>query len=190
MGNTLFYGLEKLMIEENIKIIKGKEVKKLISINKKITSVELEDGTQLKANNVVCNADPPAVYSNLINEKFNTIFKWKMKRMEYSMGLFVYYFGTKKKYENVAHHTICFGKSYKEHLHKIFSKKILSVAQYATKLGYDSLSAEQIFELDQAIFRESKIFLLTPNFFSILKNFFIKFFNKLFQVFAHIIFRF
>tara|TARA_Y100000004_G_C8937094_1_gene422570 strand:- start:321 stop:1727 length:1407 start_codon:yes stop_codon:yes gene_type:complete len=40
---------------------------------------------------------------------------------------------------------------------KGFSKKILSVAQYATKLGYDSLSAEQIFELDQAIFRESKI---------------------------------
>ena len=98
MGGTgqIINGLEKLMIEENIKIIKGKEVKKLISINKKITSVELEDGTQLKANNVVCNADPPAVYSNLINEKFNTIFKWKMKRMEYSMGLFVYYFGTKK----------------------------------------------------------------------------------------------
>ena len=46
--------------------------------------------------------------------------------MNYSMGLFVYYFGTKKKYENVAHHTICFGKSYKEHLDKIFTKKILS----------------------------------------------------------------
>ena len=40
---------------------------------------------------------------------------------------------------------------------KGFSKKILSVAQYATRLGYDSLTAEQILELDQAIFRESKI---------------------------------
>jgi len=42
------------------------------------------------------------------------------------MGLFVYYFGSKKKYENVAHHTIYFGKSYKEHLNNIFEKKILS----------------------------------------------------------------
>ena len=49
-----------------------------------------------------------------------------MKRMDYSMGLFVYYFGTNKIYENVAHHTICFGKSYKEHLDKIFHKKVLS----------------------------------------------------------------
>ena len=128
MGGTgqIINGLEKLMIEENIKIIKGKEVKKLISINKKITSVELEDGTQLKANNVVCNADPPAVYSNLINEKFNTIFKWKMKRMEYSMGLFVYYFGTKKKYENIEHHTIKFGEKYEEHLNDIFNNKVLN----------------------------------------------------------------
>ena len=48
-----------------------------------------------------------------------------MKRMDYSMGLFVYYFGSKKQYKEVAHHTIYFGKSYKEHLNKIF-EKILS----------------------------------------------------------------
>ena len=36
--------------------------------------------------------------------------------MEYSMGLFVYYFGTKKTYDNVEHHTIKFGNKYKEHL--------------------------------------------------------------------------
>ena len=46
--------------------------------------------------------------------------------MNYSMGLFVYYFGSKKKFKDVAHHTIYFGKSYKEHLNKIFDKKELS----------------------------------------------------------------
>ena len=40
--------------------------------------------------------------------------------MEYSMGLFVYYFGTKKVYEKVEHHTIKFGNKYKEHLDDIF----------------------------------------------------------------------
>jgi len=49
-----------------------------------------------------------------------------MKRMDYSMGLFVYYFGSRKQYKDVAHHTIYFGKSYEKHLDKIFEKKILS----------------------------------------------------------------
>ena len=49
-----------------------------------------------------------------------------MKRMNYSMGLFVYYFGSKKQYKEVAHHTIYFGESYKKHLEMIFEKKILS----------------------------------------------------------------
>jgi phytoene desaturase len=42
------------------------------------------------------------------------------------MGLFVYYFGTKKKYDNVQHHTIKFGKKYKEHLEDIFSNHKLN----------------------------------------------------------------
>jgi phytoene desaturase len=46
-----------------------------------------------------------------------------MKRMDYSMGLFVYYFGSKKKYNDVAHHTIYFGETYEKHLDKIFEKK-------------------------------------------------------------------
>ena len=46
--------------------------------------------------------------------------------MEYSMGLFVYYFGTKKVYEDVEHHTIKFGDKYKEHLDDIFNNKKLN----------------------------------------------------------------
>ena len=42
------------------------------------------------------------------------------------MGLFVYYFGSKKQFKEVAHHTIYFGKSYEKHLSKIFDQKILS----------------------------------------------------------------
>ena len=46
-----------------------------------------------------------------------------MKRMDYSMGLFVYYFGSKIQYKDVAHHTIYFGNSYEKHLDKIFEEK-------------------------------------------------------------------
>ena len=45
--------------------------------------------------------------------------------MNYSMGLFVYYFGSKKQFKEVAR-TSYFGKSYEKHLSKIFDQKILS----------------------------------------------------------------
>ena len=130
MGGTgnIINGFEKLMNEEGVKIIKGREVIKIVSDKKKITGVQLDDQTIIQSNYVICNADPPAVYEKMLNERTNNsfLFKWKKNRMEYSMGLFVYYFGTKKKYENVEHHTIKFGNKYKEHLDDIFNKKKLN----------------------------------------------------------------
>ncbi|MDC0419279.1 phytoene desaturase family protein [Candidatus Pelagibacter sp.] len=130
MGGTgnIIKGFEKLMNEVGIKVIKGNEVKKIISKNTKITGVQLNNDNTINADIVICNADPPAVYEKLLDGNSNNsfLFNWKKKRMEYSMGLFVYYFGTKKIYENVEHHTIKFGNKYKEHLDDIFDKKKLN----------------------------------------------------------------
>ena len=94
----------------------------------KIIGIQLDDQTKIDANNVICNADPPAVYEKMLNGNKNNslLFKWKKNRMEYSMGLFVYYFGTKKTYDDVEHHTIKFGNKYKEHLDDIFDNKKLN----------------------------------------------------------------
>ena len=64
MGGTgnIIKGLETLMNEENIKIKKGFEVNKIISNGKTIKGIRLENGDEISANNVVCNADPPDVY--------------------------------------------------------------------------------------------------------------------------------
>ena len=130
MGGTgkVVKALEKLMLEEGIKIIKASEVTEIITENKSVKSVKINNSKIIECNYVVCNSDPPNVYKNLIKSKNNYgfLFKQKMKRMDYSMGLFVYYFGSKKKYKDVAHHTIYFGKTYKKHLEKIFENKILS----------------------------------------------------------------
>ena len=129
MGGTgeVIKGLEKLMIEENIKIIKGSEVTGINLNQNKIKSVQLNNQNEIDADNVVCNADPHDVYEKLLkNKKTSPIFNWKKKRMDYSMGLFVYYFGTKKIYEDVEHHTIKFGHKYKEHLDDIFENKKLN----------------------------------------------------------------
>ena len=130
MGGTgnIIKGLEKLMLEEGIDIIKNSEVTEIISKSNKITGIKLNNQEIIEAENVVCNADPPAFYEKMLkkNGQGSFIFNWKKKRMEYSMGLFVYYFGTKKIYPNVEHHTIKFGNKYKEHLEDIFNKKKLN----------------------------------------------------------------
>ncbi len=130
MGGTgsVVKALEKLMQEEGIQIIKDAEVTEIIAENKIVKAVKINNSKTINCDYVVCNSDPPNVYKNLIKSKnnYNFLFKQKMKRMDYSMGLFVYYFGSKKQYKNVAHHTIYFGKSYEKHLEKIFEKKTLS----------------------------------------------------------------
>jgi len=130
MGGTgkIVQALEKLMKEEDITILKNAEVVEFLTKNKKITGIQLKNGSIINCDYLICNSDPPNVYKNLIksNNQYNFLFNQKIKRMNYSMGLFVYYFGSKKKYNNIAHHTICFGDSYQDHLKKIFDDKILT----------------------------------------------------------------
>ncbi len=130
MGGTgnIIKGFEKLMNEEGVTIIKGHEVSKILSNGNKIIGVQLDNEKKINADHVICNADPPAVYDELLKSKNYTsmLFNWKKSRMEYSMGLFVYYFGTKKTFPNVEHHTIKFGNKYKEHLDDIFNNKKLN----------------------------------------------------------------
>ena len=67
MGGTgnIIKGFERLMNEVGIEIIKNSEVTKIISDNNKITGVQLNNQTNINGNNVICNADPPAVYEKL-----------------------------------------------------------------------------------------------------------------------------
>jgi phytoene desaturase len=44
----------------------------------------------------------------------------RLERCDWSMSLFVLYFGTKRAYRNVAHHTVVFGPRYQELLSEIF----------------------------------------------------------------------
>ena len=77
MGGTgnIIKGLEKLMEEEQIKIIKGHEVTKIISLNNKIKSIKLDNQKEIEADNIICNADPPSVYEKLLdNKKFSSLF--------------------------------------------------------------------------------------------------------------------
>jgi phytoene desaturase len=87
----------------------------------------LKTGEFFQADAVVCNADVAWTYLNLIKPEFRRKYTdKKVKSMTYSMSLFVYYFGTDRKYENMAHHEILMGPRYRELLDDIFNKKTLA----------------------------------------------------------------
>jgi phytoene desaturase len=50
----------------------------------------------------------------------------RIEKAKYSMSLFVWYFGTRRQYPDVAHHTIALGPRYRGLLHDIFDRKHLA----------------------------------------------------------------
>lgn len=103
------------------------EVGEILIENKKAAGVKLKSGDTLRADAVISNADIAFTYLNLIPEQFRRKYSdAKIKRMTYSMSLFVIYFGTNRKYDDIAHHEILMSRRYKELLADIFDKKILA----------------------------------------------------------------
>ncbi len=128
MGGTgkIIKGFEKLMKEENIRIFKNSEVTNIV-LNKNVAIGIKVKKKNIYADKIILNTDPAFTYKYLINTKLNK--KWnkkKIEKMDFSMGLFVIYFGTKKKYTKIAHHTIWMGKRYEGLLKDIFNKQILA----------------------------------------------------------------
>ena len=129
MGGTgsLTKAFETLMQEEGIKISLNEPVQKIDIKNGKAVGVILKSGEIKPADIVVSNADAAYLYSSMIDKKDKSIsVQIKTKYAQFSMGLYVLYFGTKKQYADVEHHTIWLGKRYEELLDDIFHKQILA----------------------------------------------------------------
>jgi phytoene desaturase len=94
---------------------------------RRATGVRLTSGETLSADAVVSNADVAWTYMNLLPagvRRRNT--DARLERARYSMSLFVIYFGTDRRYEDMAHHEILMGPRYRGLLDDIFRRKRLS----------------------------------------------------------------
>ncbi|MCA9606297.1 MAG: phytoene desaturase [Myxococcales bacterium] len=130
MGGTgeVVRGMARL-IEERLggTLRLGAEVKQILVEGGKAKGIELADGERIAADLVVSNADAGWTYRHLVPEAARP--SWsnrRVERMRYSMGLFVWYFGTDRIYDDVAHHTILLGPRYEGLLGDIFSRKVLA----------------------------------------------------------------
>ena len=119
--------LKMLMERKGINIFLNSEIKKIITSEKMVEGIETEESKFYKTDYLITNADPIYTNSNLIGRKKISLHnKFVQKTAKHSMGLFVLFFGTKAKYDNIAHHTIWMGPRYKELLSDIFDRYKLS----------------------------------------------------------------
>ena len=94
--------------------------------NRSAVGVETRESGTFFSDAVVANADVANTYLKLVPPEHRRKYTEKrLRRMRYSMSLFVIYFGTRKQYPGIKHHTIIFGERYRELLSDIFNKKKL-----------------------------------------------------------------
>ncbi len=102
------------------------EVDEIVVENGAAKGVRLTDGTTLAAPLVVSNADAGFTYDRLLRNHPRK--RWTTKKLDktrWSMGLFVWYFGTMgtaEMWKDVGHHTILSGPRYEGLLNDIFIK--------------------------------------------------------------------
>lgn len=125
--NALVEGIAKL-VRRNGGVIRLKEtVETVLTEGRRASGVRLASGETVPADIVVSNADPATLYGQLL--KHHPRRRWtdaKIARSDYSMGLFVWYFGTNRRYDDVYHHTMLFGPRYRGLLTDIFHRRRLA----------------------------------------------------------------
>ena len=129
MGGTaaITAALKDLMERQGIEIRLNETVSSIQIVNGTACGVILEGGVLLAADVVVSNVDPAHLYSKMVKPSQRApSAHLKLASAEFSMGLFVLYFGTTRTYPEVAHHTIWMGERYRELLADIFHHKTLS----------------------------------------------------------------
>jgi len=131
MGGTgaIVAGLGRLLTEMGGKIRLKAEVDEILAEGRRVTGVRLKDGSVHCADAVVSNGDVAFTYNRLLPKTARTaLSRLRLNTMDYSMSLFVIYFGTRRQYreQGLAHHNILLGPRYQGLLDDIFKRKVLA----------------------------------------------------------------
>jgi phytoene desaturase len=124
---ALVDGLVKLIRLQGNTIRCNTAVTEICLKGDRASGVRLASGEVVAADLVVSNADSAWTYRHLLPDTGRRGWSHaKVERSRYSMSLFVWYFGTSRRYADVPHHTILMGPRYKELLADIFQRKVLA----------------------------------------------------------------
>jgi len=117
---------EKLAKSLGVEIMYSSTVEKITIENKKVSGVQLENGTVLTSGLVVANSDASDTVLNLLPaQSVSSATRYRHQKIEPSCSGFVLLLGISKTFEKLRHHNIFFSDNYRHEFRQIFDEKKL-----------------------------------------------------------------
>ena len=130
LGGTgaIVSGMVELLESLGVDVRFSTPVEEIEMDGRRVAGARIAGGAFVRADVVVCNADPTMVYQRLLPKSAVRPRIGGSRRMSQSMGLFVAYFGADRapSDEKLAHHTVIMGPRYRELLADIFERGTLA----------------------------------------------------------------
>ncbi|PKL75568.1 MAG: phytoene desaturase, partial [Candidatus Melainabacteria bacterium HGW-Melainabacteria-1] len=118
---ALVQALVKLFCDLGGRLHLNAGIDQIVTEGTQIKGIKLLDGSFFATDTVVSNADVMHTYRDLLKAAPSAqATVRKLDRMNWSMSLFLIYFGTDRRYQELAHHNVLFGPRYKPLLDDIF----------------------------------------------------------------------
>jgi phytoene desaturase len=111
--------LERLARELGVRFHYGTPVRKILIERGRAHGVRL-DGGDAPADVVLCNADLPWAYRNLLDAREAPL--RGARRLEYTSSAFMLYLGVRRRHPMLGHHTVVFGREYRGAFDDIFRR--------------------------------------------------------------------
>jgi phytoene desaturase len=105
-----------------VRFIYGAAVKQIEVEGKRASGVILEDGSRLRADVVIANADLPYVYSRLLPDKAEAR---RIERKKHTCSAIMFYWGVDKVYPQLGTHNVYLAGDYKGSFERIFGDHTL-----------------------------------------------------------------
>jgi phytoene desaturase len=122
------------------------EIDEILTAGSQITGVRLKNGQVFDCEAVVSNGDIYHTYKDLLRSEALAAPRAKsLEKSDFSMSLFLIYFGTNKKFPQLAHHNVLFGPRYQGLLDDIFSNRAQTLPEdFSLYLHAPSLTDESL----------------------------------------------
>lgn len=118
--------LEHLCKDLKVDIRLNTPVERITANGNKINGVDLVDGTHLKADIVVSNADLTYTHKNLLpDHKRRDYSETQLGKMKQASSALLFYWGIDNPLDGILHHNVFFSEDFKHNLEEIFYEKKL-----------------------------------------------------------------
>ncbi len=110
--------LERLCRDLGVTLHYRRGVARVKAQGGRATGLLMDDGSEVAADAVLCNADLPWAYEHLIDPKDSTL--KRAGSLEYTSSAFMLYLGLRRRYDGLLHHNVILGDDYEGSFDELF----------------------------------------------------------------------